>query len=155
MKKRIEWVEYFAGLAKLTAKRSADPNTQVGAVVVNKNKRIIGLGYNGMPSGIEGLPWSREAESIKDTKYPYVIHAEINALLNTDSTARESEIYVTLFPCSNCSKFIVQAGVKKIFYIGDKYQGTEDDDISKFILNKAGVVYNKIEDIDFNQISWD
>lgn len=146
--KRIEWEQYFVALSKITAMRSKDPNTKVGAIIVNDRNRILSLGYNGMPNGDDSFPWSREAENEKDKKYPYVIHAEINAVLNASTDLRGTTMYTTLFPCSNCAKFIVQTGITKICYISNFYAGTEDHEISEFILKKGNVAMQQVKDIE-------
>lgn len=144
--KNINWEEYFCGLVSLTAMRSKDPNTQVGAVVVNDEKRIIGMGYNGMPNGDDTFPWGREG-NLEDTKYPYVVHAEMNAILNTTAPTKGSSLYVSLFPCSNCAKFIVQAGIKEICFMDDKYHDTDDAKVSRIIFEKAGVKTRKVSPV--------
>lgn len=145
--KRIEWEEYFVALSKVTAMRSNDPNTKVGAVIVNDRKRVVSLGYNGMPNGDDSFPWGREGKE-KDKKYPYVIHAEINAVLNaTTNDLRGTTMYTTLFPCSNCAKFIVQAGITNICYIDDIYAGTEDWEIAQYILTKGKVQFKQVKDV--------
>lgn len=144
--KNITWDEYFIGLAQLSAKRSKDPNTKVGACLVDQNKRVIGLGYNGMPKGNDNFPWEREGKPI-DTKYPYVIHAEMNAILNSTKLIKDASIYVSLFPCSNCAKLLVQAGVIEVVYSDDKYKGTEDDDIAQKILKESGVKVRKVKEV--------
>ena len=136
--KHISWEKYFLGLVELTAQRSKDPNTKVGAIIVNKENKIVGLGYNGMPLGNDEFPWGRDGAAI-DTKYPYVIHAEQNAILNTTTDTKGTTIYVSLFPCSNCAKFLVQAGVKEVVYIDDKYHETEDAEIARRILKLSNV----------------
>lgn len=148
--KKLEWNEYFLGVAKISALRSKDKNTKVGAVIVNPKNRIIATGYNGMPLGNDNFPWEREGNSPKDTKYPYVIHAELNAILNATTSVEGSSLYVTLFPCSNCAKIIAQSGITKVYYTDDKYSDTEDTQTSKFILNTCGVSLEKIEDIKIN-----
>ncbi|WKX02364.1 deoxycytidylate deaminase [Candidatus Mycoplasma mahonii] len=142
--KSINWDEYFMALAKVSALRSKDPNTKVGATIVNKKKRVIGLGYNGMPSGNDDFPWSREGKHV-DTKYPYVIHAEMNAVLNAISNLEDSMLYVSLFPCSTCAKFLIQAGITEIIYENDKYKNTEDNLIAKDILKKSSITFRKME----------
>lgn len=119
----LEWEEYFMELAKLTAKRSKDPVTQVGAVIVNKNKRVIGLGYNGfidIPDNDKLFPWTKNSNNYEEIKYSYVIHAEANAILNSTSSIKDSTLYVTLFPCRECAKLIIQSGIKKIVYLDYK-----------------------------------
>ncbi len=134
-------------LAKISGMRSKDPNTKVGAVLKNNNNRVIGLGYNGMPKGNDDdFSWERTGES-SQTKYPYVVHAEMNAILNAIKSVDNSILYVSLFPCSNCAKFIVQAGVNEIIYEDDKYDGTEDNKIAKNIFNKSSLKFRKINQI--------
>ena len=123
----ISWDEYFMGVAMLSAMRSKDPNTQVGACIVNREHRIVGVGYNGFPTGCsdDDLPWDREGDWI-ETKYPYVCHAELNAILNSiGGDLRGCTLYVALFPCNECAKAIIQAGIRKIVYLSDKYADTD------------------------------
>lgn len=130
------------GLALLSAKRSKDPNTQVGACIVNADNRIVSVGYNGFPRGCsdEDFPWERTAESQNDTKYPFVCHAELNAILNAyGRDMRGSRIYVALFPCNECAKAIIQAGISEVIYISDKYADTDNARASKKMLLAAGV----------------
>ena len=137
----INWDEYFMGIAMLAAKRSKDPNTQVGACIVSQDNIIISTGYNGMPKGCsdDEFPWDRVGE---ETKYPYVVHAELNAILNANGRdLRGSKLYVALFPCNECAKAIIQAGIKTIVYGSDKYEGTPAVNASKRMLNAAGVRY--------------
>ena len=117
----ISWDDYFMSIAILTAKRSKDPNTQVGACIVDQNKRIVGMGYNGFPNGCsdDEFPWERKGEFL-DCKYPYVVHAEPNAILNSTASLQNATLYVTLFPCHECAKLIIQSGIKEIVYISDK-----------------------------------
>jgi dCMP deaminase len=139
----ITWQEYFMALAVLAAERSKDPNSQVGACIVSKEKQIVSLGYNGWPVGIEeeALPWQREGDFL-DTKYAYVVHSEPNAILNARGrNLKDCEIYVTLFPCNECAKLIIQAGICKVHYLSDKYDGTEINTASKKLLDLAGVKY--------------
>lgn len=147
----ISWDEYFMGLAKLSGLRSKDPNTQVGACIVNEKKRIVGIGYNGFPRGCEDdcFPWENEGEFL-ETKYPYVVHAELNAILNSTQNLLGCSIYVSLFPCHECSKAIIQSGIKEIVYESDKYDGTESNTASKKMLDAAGVIYRQINKIDIN-----
>lgn len=130
-------------LAQVSSERSKDPNTQVGAVLVNEEKRIIGIGYNGMPKGNDSFPWNRNGPPEK-TKYSYVIHAELNALLNTVVRPKDFSLYVTLFPCANCSKILIQAGLKQVFFHDEKYLGTDDDKISKAMLKASEIPFQKI-----------
>ena len=135
----ISWDEYFMGIAMLSAMRSKDPNSQVGACIVRDNK-ILSLGYNGMPIGCDDdiMPWGREGDDL-DTKYMYVCHSELNAILNAGKDLHGSTIYVTLFPCNECAKAIIQSGIKKIVYESDKYNGVDTNIASKRMLKAAGV----------------
>ena len=133
-------------LAKISAKRSKDPNTKVGAAIVNKKKRVIGLGYNGMPKGDDSFPWVRNGEKINN-KYPYVVHAEINAILNSTLNVEGASLYTSLFPCANCAKICSQAGIGEIVYEEDKYEGTEDNIIAKKIFKKLKIKIRKIESV--------
>ena len=140
----ISWDEYFMGIAMLAAKRSKDPNTQVGACIVSQDNIIIPTGYNGMPKGCsdDEYPWERDGEQ---TKYPYVVHAELNAVLNANGRdLRGSKLYVALFPCNECAKAIIQAGIAEIVYLSDKYNGTEMNLASKRMLDAAGVRYHQL-----------
>ena len=135
----ISWDEYFMGIAMLAARRSKDPNTQVGACIVSQDNIIISTGYNGMPKGCsdDEFPWEREGE---ETKYPYVVHAELNAILNASGRdLRGSKLYVALFPCNECAKAIIQSGVKQVFYLSDKYAATPSTLASKRMFAAAGV----------------
>lgn len=134
------------GVAKLSAMRSKDDTSQVGACIVNDKNRIVGIGYNGMPIGCEDddFPWKREG-SFLDTKYAYVVHAEPNAILNSSVDLAGAKMYVTLFPCNECAKLIIQSGIRKIVYLSEKYEGTETDVAAKRMFDAAGVVYEKLE----------
>ncbi|MCH4285101.1 MULTISPECIES: deoxycytidylate deaminase [Bacillota] len=136
----LTWDEYFMGLAHLSAKRSKDPSTQVGAVIVSKDHRVVGIGYNGFPNGCsdDEFPWDREGE-FAQTKYPFVVHAELNAILNSNSDLRGCSIYVSLFPCNECAKAIIQSGISRIVYESDKYADTDGTKASKRMLKAAGV----------------
>ena len=141
----ISWDEYFMGVAKLAARRSKDPSTQVGACIVSPENIIISTGYNGMPKGCsdDEFSWDREGE---ETKYPYVVHAELNAILNANGRdLRGSRVYVALFPCNECAKAIIQSGVKEVVYISDKYAGTKENIASKRMMDAAGVKYSKLK----------
>lgn len=142
----ISWDDYFMGVAKLSAMRSKDPETQVGACIVNESKRIIGIGYNGFPSGCEddAFPWAKKGELV-DTKYPYVVHAEANAILNATQSIKGSTIYVTLFPCNECSKLIIQSGIKEIIYESNKYEFKDTHKAALKMLDAAGVTYKKMQ----------
>ena len=145
----ITWDEYFMGIALLSAERSKDPSTQVGACIVSEDNKILSTGYNGMPIGCndDEMPWEREAEKPNDTKYPFVCHAELNAILNSPSLIghKNVKIYVALFPCNECAKAIIQSGIKEIIYACDKYAQTDAVIASKMMLNRAGVKYRKYE----------
>lgn len=145
--KHIDWDTYFMSLANISAMRSKDPNTKVGATLVNTSNRVIGLGYNGMPKGNDNLPWNRKGE-LENTKYPYVIHAEMNALLNATVPVQNSRLYVSLFPCSACAKLISQSGIVEIIYSNDKYMDTTDNKISKNILKNSNVKIRKMNKIE-------
>lgn len=142
----ISWDEYFMGLALLSSYRSKDPNTPVGCCIVGSDNRIISVGYNGFPIGCndDDFPWDREAESSYDTKYNYVCHAELNAIINAKGRSLEgSKIYVSLFPCNECAKAIIQSGVKEIIYIEDKYANSDAVRSSKRMFDAAGVKYTQ------------
>ena len=134
------------GVALLSAMRSKDPSTQVGACIVNPHKKIVGIGYNGFPFGCEDdeFPWDKTG-NFCDTKYPYVVHAEPNAILNSISSLDRCSIYVTLFPCHECVKLIIQSGIKEIVYMDEKYAGTESDIAAKRMLKAANVNCRKID----------
>ena len=145
----ISWDEYFMSIAKLSAMRSKDPSTQVGACIVSKDNRILSIGYNGAPNGFsdESFPWAREGENL-DTKYPYVCHAEMNAILNYRGSKKDLEkakIYVDLFPCNECAKIIIQSGIKEVIYLSDKYATSENNIASRRLLDECGVKYSKIQ----------
>ena len=143
----ITWDEYFMGIAVLSSLRSKDPNTQVGACIVSPDKKIIGVGYNGFPTGCsdDELPWEREGDWI-NTKYPYVCHAELNAILNSPiSSLKGATLYVALFPCNECAKAIIQTGIKKVIYLSDKYAESDQTKASKMMLQSAGVGFEKLQ----------
>ena len=140
----INWDEYFMGVAMLAARRSKDPSTQVGACIVSQDNIIISTGYNGMPKGCsdDEFPWNREGE---ETKYPYVVHAELNAILNSNGRdLRGSRIYVALFPCNECAKAIIQSGIREVIYLSDKYAHTPTTIASKRMMDAAGVRYTQL-----------
>ena len=142
----ITWDEYFMGIALLSAQRSKDSNTQVGACIVSGDNKILSVGYNGMPTGCsdDEMPWEREGESSLDTKYPFVCHAELNAILNSSTgSVKNSKIYVSLFPCNECAKAIIQSGIKEVIYMEDKYSDSEDVIASKRMFDMAGVKYTE------------
>ena len=141
----LSWDEYFMSVAYLAGMRSKDPNTQVGACIVDSNNKILSMGYNGFPVGCsdDEFPWNRDGEPY-DSKYFYVTHSELNALLNYRGGSLEgAKLYVTLFPCNECAKACIQAGIKTIVYDSDKYSGTPSDLASKRMLDAAGVRYYK------------
>lgn len=146
----ISWDEYFMGVAKLSAMRSKDPVTQVGACIVNDKKRIVGIGYNGFPKGVDDdtFPWGK-GEDWLHSKYPYVVHAEPNAILNSTVSLDNASLYVTLFPCNECAKLIVQSGIKEVVYLEDKYHDKDMFKASRKMFRSAGVTYRQItlEDI--------
>ena len=146
----LDWDSTFMGIAKLIAMRSKDPSTQVGAVIVGKDKRILSLGYNGLPAGMSDDEdvWNREGDDELRLKYTYVCHAEENAILNYRgdfAALGDASIYVSLFPCNNCAKMIVQSGIKEVVYESDKYGGTPLNIASKKILKSAGVKCRRME----------
>ena len=147
----ISWDEYFMGVAMLSALRSKDPSTKVGACIVNENKRIVGIGYNGLPCGCsdDEFPWERTGGFL-DTKYAYVVHAEPNAILNATSDLANATLYVTLFPCNDCAKLIIQSGIREIVYVSDKYQDTDASKASRRMLEAAGL---KLRQLDAPKIS--
>ena len=143
----ITWDEYFMGIAMLAARRSKDPNTQVGACIVSQENIIISTGYNGMPKGCsdDEFPWDRSGTTDADTKYPYVVHAELNAILNANGRdLRGSRLYVALFPCNECAKAIIQSGVKEVVYLSDKYADSMATLASKRMMDAAGVKYTQL-----------
>lgn len=154
----VSWDEYFMGSALLAGKRSKDPGTQVGACIVSPNNTIVSVGYNGLPVGCsdDEFPWNREGE-YSETKYPYVVHAELNAILNAKGKDLTGcIIYVALFPCNECAKAIIQSGIHEVVYLSDKYAETDSVKASKKMLNSTGVKLrqlvpsvSKIE-LDFN-----
>jgi len=144
----LSWDEYFMAVALLSAQRSKDPNTQVGACVANDQNKIVGVGYNGFPWGCsdDELPWSREGDYL-DTKYPYVCHAELNAVLNSITTdLRNCRIYVGLFPCNECTKVIIQSGISEIIYLSDRYKDTDQVRAAKIMLDKSpNITYRQMQ----------
>ena len=143
----ISWDEYFMGVAMLSGMRSKDPNTQVGACIVSSDNKILSMGYNGFPMGCsdDDFPWAREGEPLKN-KYFYTVHSELNAILNYRGGSLEgSKLYVSLFPCNECAKAIIQSGIKTIVYDCDKYANADNVIASKRMLDAAGVKYYKYE----------
>lgn len=142
----LAWDDYFMAVALLSAQRSKDPNTQVGACIVNRQKRIVGVGYNGFPTGCsdDTLPWCREGEFL-NTKYPYVCHAELNAVLNSvPGNLTGCTIYTALFPCNECAKVIIQAGIIEVVFLSDKYADTDTVRAARRMFDQAGVVSRRL-----------
>ena len=144
----LSWDETFMLSAVVTSSRSKDPSSQVGACIVGEDNRILSLGYNGAPNGWsdDEFPWQRDCYDFNFTKYPYVIHGEMNALLNYKGDSKDlvgATVYVTLFPCSNCAKFLAQAGIKRVVYLSDKYKDTPDNIASKICLSSCGVEFEQ------------
>ncbi len=139
----ISWDEYFMGIALLSAQRSKDPNTQVGACIVSNENKILSVGYNGMPTGCldDAMPWGREGARL-ETKYPFVCHAELNAILNSNFSLKGSKLYVTLFPCNECAKAIIQCGISEIVYLSDKYADSDETKASKMMFDMVGIKYS-------------
>ena len=143
----INWDEYFMGVAKLASLRSKDPNSQVGACIVSPDNKILSMGYNGFPIGCsdDEFPWGREGDTL-NTKYAYVTHSELNAILNYRGGSLEGcKIFVTLFPCNECAKAIIQAGIKTVIYDSNKYDGTPSVEASKKLMTAAGVEFKQYE----------
>ena len=144
----ITWDEYFMGIAKLSAERSKDPNTQVGCCIVSDENKILSMGYNGFPTGCsdDDFPWAREGEGPLDNKYLYSTHSELNAILNySGGSLKGARMYVTLFPCNECAKAIIQCGIKELVYGCDKYADTTGVQASKKMLSAAGVKFRQYE----------
>ncbi len=143
----ISWDEYFMGMAVLSALRSKDPNTKVGAVIVSPDNKVISIGYNGMPRQLDEdqLSWNK-GEGL-DSKYLYVCHAEFNAILNTQvgGTLKGATLYVTLFPCNECTKAVIQTGIKEVVYLDNKYENTTGVQASKKMLDLAGIKVRKFD----------
>lgn len=139
----LSWDEYFMGIAILSSQRSKDNNTQVGACIVDNENKILSVGYNGMPTGCDddAMPWEREGDFL-DTKYPYVCHAELNAILNYNGgSLKGARVYVTLFPCNECTKAIIQSGIKEVIYLSDKYAETDSTRAAKRMFDLTKVKY--------------
>ncbi|XP_043369481.1 deoxycytidylate deaminase isoform X1 [Dermochelys coriacea] len=183
----LEWPEYFMAVAFLSAQRSKDPNSQVGACIVNSENKIVGIGYNGMPNGCSDdlLPWTRTAQSKLDTKYPYglqlgrtfrrtaqrphpakcqgpalMCHAELNAIMNKNSAdVKGCSMYVALFPCNECAKLIIQAGIKEVIFMSDKYHDSPEMTAARRLFDLTGIIYRKFKPkcnkiiIDFDSIN--
>lgn len=145
----LSWDAYFMGIAILSGKRSKDPSTQVGACIVNEEHRIVSIGYNGLPAGCsdDDFPWDKEGAYL-DTKYPYVCHAELNAILNADMRrVRGCTVYTTLFPCNECVKALLQAGIRKIVYLTDIHHDQDAFVAARRLLDAAGVAYVPYEPV--------
>jgi dCMP deaminase len=143
----LSWDEYFMCIARLSAMRSKDPSTQVGACIVNADRHIVGVGYNGFPMGCsdDELPWGKDGAFL-DTKYPYVVHAEANAILNSiGGDLAGCSIYVALFPCNECAKLIIQAGIREVVYLSDKYSDTDPVRAARRMFAQAGVRLRQYE----------
>ena len=143
----LSWEEYFMALAILSAERSKDPNTQVGACVVNEENKIVSVGYNGAPTGYDDdkdMNWEREG-SFLESKYAYVCHSELNAILNCNTSVKGCKLYVTLFPCNECAKVIIQSGIKEVIYLSDKYNGTDSNLAAKKMFDACGVSYRQYD----------
>lgn len=143
----LSWDAYFMGIALLSAQRSKDPGTQVGACIVGADKKILSVGYNGMPIGCSDdvMPWKREGAP-RDTKYLYVCHAELNAILNySGGRLQGARLYTTLFPCNECAKAIIQAGIREVVYLSDKYADSDSVLASKRMMELTGVTYRAYE----------
>ena len=155
----ISWDEYFMSIALLSSLRSKDGNTKVGACIVSDDHKVLSLGYNGMPLGVsdEEIPWagSKENKPYLETKYPYVCHAELNAILNSNHNLKRSTLYVTLFPCNECTKAVIQAGIKKVVYLSDKYHDTDAEVAARRMLDMAKIPYvhyeGRLPDIKFHE----
>ena len=143
----ISWDKYFMGVAELSAKRSKDPSTQVGACIVDTRQRIVGVGYNGFPEGCsdEELPWGKEGDFL-DVKYTYVAHAELNAVLNATTNLEGSTIYVGLFPCNECAKVIIQSGIKEVVFKRDYYANKDIVTASRIMFNMSGVKFRRYDE---------
>ena len=144
----ISWDEYFMGVAILSGMRSKDPNSQVGCCIVSQENKILSMGYNGFPKGCsdDEFPWDRDCEDPLETKYPYVAHSELNAILNySGGSLAGAKLYVSLFPCNECAKAIIQCGIKEVIYDSDKYADTPATIASKRMLNAAGVRYRQYQ----------
>ena len=142
----ISWDEYFMGVAMLSGMRSKDPNSQVGACIVSDDNKILSMGYNGFPKGCsdDEFPWAREGDSLH-TKYFYVTHSELNAILNYRGGSLEgAKLYVSLFPCNECAKSIIQSGIKEVIYLSDKYHDTDSCIASRRLFDECGVTYRQL-----------
>jgi dCMP deaminase len=145
----ISWDQYFMGVAILSAMRSKDPVTQVGACIINQKNRIVGIGYNGFPYGVEDDQYNWEkTDDWLDSKYPYVVHAEPNAILNATVPLDGATLYVTLFPCNECAKLIIQSGIKEVVFLEDKYHDRESFVASRRMFDSSGVIYRQLDKVE-------
>lgn len=142
----FSWDECFMQIAVLIAQRSKDPSTQAGAVIVDRDNIVVGLGYNGFPRGCadDKLPWDRDGGFL-ETKYAYVVHAEENAIYNSNKPTTGCTIYTTLFPCNECTKTLIQSGIKEVVYASDKYHDLEAWVASRKMLDLAGIIYRQYQ----------
>ena len=143
----ISWDEYFMAVARLAGLRSKDPNSQVGSCIVSTDNKILSMGYNGFPLGCsdDEYPWAREGDPL-ETKYIYVTHSELNAILNYRGGNLEgAKIYVSLFPCNECAKAIIQCGIKEVIYLQDKYADSDSVTASKRMFDMTGVAYHPFD----------
>lgn len=152
----LDWDTYFMAVAKLSAKRSKDPSTQVGACIVSDDNRILSIGYNGTPNGFNDdiFPWDREGHPL-ETKYLYVVHAERNAILNYRGNRKDfvnAKIYVDLFPCNECAKEIIQSGIREVVYLSDKYHDSENTIASRRLFDACGVKYRSLDLINVKEV---
>lgn len=148
-KECISWDNCFMGIALLLRLRSRDTNTKVGACLVNDRNEIISIGYNDFPlpeTGIE-FSWKRDGQYLQ-TKYPYVCHAELNTLISAKGDTRNSKMYITSFPCSECAKAIIQAGVQRVIYSGDDCSNSNSSVAALELFKKYDIVINKIDCIE-------
>ncbi|MFV0380449.1 MAG: deoxycytidylate deaminase [Anaerorhabdus sp.] len=144
----LNWDQYFMALAHLSSHRSKDPSTQVGAVIVDKNNRVVSIGYNGFPQGCsdDDYPWKKTGDFLEN-KYAYVVHAELNAILNAPRSIHECKIYVSLFPCNECAKAIIQSGIKEIIYESDKHHASDSVIASKKMLKSSGISFRQMKEV--------
>lgn len=159
----LDWPAYFMATAFLASKRSKDPSSQVGACIVNSENKIVGIGYNGFPTGCDDndFPWGKNSSNELDNKYMYVCHAEVNAILNKNTAdVKNCKLYVGLFPCNECAKVIIQSGIKEIIYMSDKHAHKTHTKAAKIMFEAVGIKYSQYIPkerqiiIDFSEIDW-
>ncbi|KRY51242.1 Deoxycytidylate deaminase, partial [Trichinella britovi] len=141
----ISWTDYFMGVALLSSKRSKDPIMQEGACIVNSDNHIIGVGYNGMPAGCsdDRMPWADQANSILETKHPYICHAALNAVVNKISnSAKGCCLYTTHLPCSHCAGLLIQSGVKSVYFLKNSLD-TISTAATERLFKESGVHYEQ------------